>query len=150
MKIRKDKLLRSCANVALVVYTLGAQAQDQFDRIEVEILQTARSREELNSKLEKVAELKIKNLACEIQLNSHHFPYACYEFEILALKGRNFLQNHLPRSNSQLNQHCLSAGQLSDELQINKEKVKLLPRKCQLMAVNRVRINRYKVGKNFD
>jgi hypothetical protein len=121
-----------------------AHAEDAYENLELDTIISARSRAALEQRLALIESLRRHDDACLWQLERGKLPYSCYLAEPLMAK----LGMKPPKSRLILDDRCEKIAKTTFETEIDEHS--RLPAPCLRLARNRVRVNRYRLGKEID
>jgi hypothetical protein len=128
----------------LVTQTHAARASDRFEQLELDSIQSAKTRSDLTKRLDLIEQLRRSEGACRWQLEVGRLPYSCYDLKPLTHElGIKPLVEA-----ARLDLRCEHIARTTNETEL-KERQKMSP-ECFKLAKNRIRVNLYKLGKDFD
>ena len=118
---------------------------ESIDSLEIAAMVSAQTADELHRHLAILEELATDDAACKLQLKSVKLPYSCYDARMICSTA------HIPRRSyfdHGLDEKCVRiAAQTRD---INIQLPNHLPKRCLDIAREKIRINRYKAGMDFE
>jgi len=144
--MKKSKL---AAIAALSLLGVGqARAELSIEDVELKTITEAtggrQGRQALEKQMQSLRSLQLHDEACHWQLSHRRLPYSCYRMHTEAEK----LGVKASPNRANLDGECEKIARQTSETELAPEH--LLPHPCEKLASDRVRLNRYKVGKIFD
>lgn len=122
-----------------------AEARPNVDALELHALTSAQTIGQLRREMSIFEKLATLELACQLQLDHQQIPFSCYD--AVALRTLN----HLPAESAfyrGLDRKCERIAAATRELDIPSENH--LPKACLATVKEKIRINRYKAGMDFE
>jgi hypothetical protein len=126
--------------VLLFCWNAFAADAEYFDRLELALVLKANSPEGLRQRIESVQHIKALLEACDTQIRERLVPTNCFLF--LELKNRLGLKYQNGRGYRYYNKVCEANAIASTQRYL--DYVFKLPAKCRQLAVERIKLNRYK------
>ncbi len=118
---------------------------ESIDSLEIAAMVSAQTADELHRHLAILDELATEDAACKLQVKSAKLPYSCYDARIIRSTG------HIPQRsyfNHSLDDKCARIAAQTRDIDI--QLPNHLPKHCLDIAREKIRINRYKAGMDFE
>ena len=118
---------------------------ESIDSLEIAAMVSAQTPDELYRRLAVLENIATDDAACELQLKSHRLPYSCYNARLIRATIHIPPQNHFDHD---LDENCARIASQTRDLSV--QYPNHLPKHCLDIAREKIRINRYKAGMDFE